>query len=74
VNIYEKRKAGLLGHEIRRNTHVVKKIELFNNIVESIDKLPSNTVNDKKKLQKNGLMGLIYLEEISIINHLYFNV
>ena len=48
MNIYEKRKAGLLGHEIGRNTHVEKKIELFNNIVESIDKLPSNTVNDKK--------------------------
>ena len=52
VNTYEKRKAGLLGHEIKRNTLVEKKNVLFNKIVESIDNFPSNTVNDKKNYRR----------------------
>ena len=58
VNTYEKRKAGLLGHEIKRNTHVEKKNELFNKIVESIDNLPSKTVDDKKKITEEWFNGL----------------
>ena len=49
-NTYEKRKSGLIGHEVRRNTHIIKKIENLNSLEENIRKMPSKTEEDKAKI------------------------
>ena len=49
-NIYEKRKSGLIGHEVRGNTHIIKKIENLNSLEENIRKMPSKTEEEKAKI------------------------
>ena len=58
VTTYEKRKAGLLGHEIRRNLNIIKKKELFDQIVDRTENLPSLIPEDKYKITEEWFKGL----------------
>ena len=47
VNNYNKRQAGLLGHEIRKNTKVLNLVNIMEQYEEEINDMPSVTSLDK---------------------------
>lgn len=47
VNNYNKRQAGLLGHEIMKNTKVLDLVNIMNQYEEKINDMPSITSFDK---------------------------
>ena len=58
VTTYEKRKSGLIGNEIRRNSIILKKISILEKIKDDIIKLPCASEDDKTKITEHWFNGI----------------